>query len=885
MKCWTLRKFFQSIALAAVIIQTPGLSPCSLAYVVGTSDMTSYRLDAIRKVLSCVQTIPDYSSATIRMSLNALGQPTKCEIKTSSGNKVTDEKILGALKACKFDPMNFASGIDDEMTLQIPLSHEIPSSKGFIAGTVGVGEAFVFNSPDSKIDIEGGGSQPVIAKREEVPYKPEDMQYDKEIELLYREGADSVLRFNTIYSSGKDMANSAAHLKSAEDALKQERRLQAANEYILASSGPFFHSNADEGKKFLDKAQVLSSQLDSRQKQSLVQSLINYAEGEGSSHSNDALYIAQLAKDISTRAFGENSRNTLALLKVFGTVYDQHNKYADAESTYKRMIALMIAQSKERRDIESAYAKLTNIYERQRKYLEMGSLQREYLEWLIKQYGGNGLEVIPPICRIARAEFSQDSTVKLDNRVAEILRVTTSYEPLESLGQPFNDQGVQASCYEMSALAQCLAPMDNATSDPTANPDQKVLAEKLLKASYELAIRANGADRSTNLLNTLCKFLSWRGKNQEALVLYEAALKAIEQSRSPKTDSFVFGAGGVKDLKNSYVQALRSAGRPDDADRLEAQAKSAAQVQADQRFEQLEKKVELMEQDENRDAGLYLEARLQLVLQLLERKAERATALYKECLSDVERNTGGTSERVSQQLFQCTDELARRPYTPEDYKLVTHSLEILELRAPKPAETSSPFRVGGVLQELMMSKLFQNREDETALFLRKVVALEQSKFGTDDALVASIPGKVQGSDIMTGAYYLTNKCAKLGKFDDARHFLDFAISTEMKRSGSDSANANAFRVLLAEVLVRAAQREPADPHRSALLEASQQNFDTAAGSYLKAEGSTSGNLATIVRRRALILTICGLTKEASELVAKYKQEKVTPATGNSLLIN
>ncbi len=147
--------FGKRLVLASFLIFGQALSPLNICtsgfcQTIRTSELASYRRDAINKIVSACSVVPNYKSAIIFVAINAIGSVNKCEIVTTSGDKTQDDRIIAAVKALKFPQMSWSGSAQNEMTMQIPLLHGAPNADGLI---VGVNESFSYKGDGSSIEM------------------------------------------------------------------------------------------------------------------------------------------------------------------------------------------------------------------------------------------------------------------------------------------------------------------------------------------------------------------------------------------------------------------------------------------------------------------------------------------------------------------------------------------------------------------------------------------------------------------------------------------------------------------------------------------------------------------------------------------------------------
>jgi hypothetical protein len=732
--------------------------------------------------------IPSYSEATIIAAFDALGRPTKCEIAKSSGDAESDAKIVAAVKAIKLQPMLFAAGIDDEMVFRVPLSHRVPAGNVL---SVGEGEAFVFASDGAGISVGGDlVYQPNDSWKSS--YLPEDMKYDKEVETLYREkisdrkgGVISFDHYNG-YRNMMDMADSPAHIKMAEAALKEGKTLEAVNEYLLASAEPMFCGNVEKARTLFEKAIDLSRQLTPQERRNLIESLTNYSNtlSVNNLHGKDADYVAQKTKELAKSELGENDRAWLPLLRVLGPIYTSQSNYVEAESTYKRELKILLttkdpkpesaqdivhilpavlqrAATKDppRQAIEETYRSLGSLYRQEGKYEDLRNLNFDALQWLRGTVPCDSIELILPICELAKAALKLKPSADISGQLDEVIKIADSYVR-PRIPEPVFFTMVRRTALPpslaLNGLAECLVPIKSVDDQSPDDRERVLQAERLVKSSYKLSLKMTEESLAwIGPLEYLCRFLERHGKAEEAAVLCEGALKKVSGENETKSRESSLGARADK-LRFQYAIALRAAGRAAEATRVEAGLGSSITEKENKRLKGLESRVEVLQGDPQRNPLQYLDARLILAGALLDKDENltRGRTMYQECLNDFAgmsysktysdslQNSGIITNaaygQVPQRIFQCVRALANHSCDEQDRKLVMHSLDLLESEKVKGyGEFNYPTYSSVLL--LSSSKLFGGDEAEYSNFVRELIKRrDQAQYKNDPSFVETL---------------------------------------------------------------------------------------------------------------------------------------------------
>jgi TonB family protein len=712
-----------SVAISTIIAtDLSALAQCRAGSLLSDEETAPYRSNAVKRVLAALHQIPRYTRATIRISFNGLGQVTDCIIMQSTGNKGNDEKLLKAARTVKLLPMQFATGVDDSLTLLIPLSHKPPSPNSLYTDD---GEAFIFASPSSSISHNAELLHPakLIAQG---PYTADQAKYDQEVAALYKDKAPKIIQFTRkgSHETKSKTDSSEPSEGKAEVALKKGQLLRAVNEYLLASANYHFAGKFDQAMHLFEKSMELSSRLTPQEKKCLFVSLTNYGEAltfNLDQNSKDANYVAQKAKELGDSVLQEQDTEWIGLLLLQGKMYENQPQSAEAAEAYSKAIKLMITQARAaRRDIEQVYGKLARVYELSSNKEALQAMQDSHLAWLRTAVPDKSLELIPAICELALAKVKANANASITENLEEITGIINAYEPAS--GRTTTIQEYESACTaSMLKLADGLTSLEETTArDKVSELNNE--AERIFKNSYLFALKTTSErHNSFDKLERLSKFLESHGKAREAVALYEVAIQNLPERNLQNPDWARFGHG-LPQLKRHLIEALRVAGEKEKADRIEESMRTDEQEKKDRAFQLLEEQVKSAHCENHGEPDYFLNPRLRFVVALLERNGGSAQgkALFKRCLNDFEKLDKSLSELYRHEVLHCARVLANHSNESKDCEIVFRAIQLID-KNTSISKSGQYFVPYDSIAGLSQSKLFLNREKEFKLFLQTLL--------------------------------------------------------------------------------------------------------------------------------------------------------------------
>lgn len=658
----------------------PFISTKALSVSMNTSELGAYQRATEEKIISSCQAISDYRNAIIYVSISPLGEVKTCEVLKSTGSKSNDDQIIEKVKSLVFPKMMWADALTDEMQLRFPLERNTTPRGSYITDgkggelSIGNDEYFAYNGNGS---IKMGGDPHQLIEKPQPQasnYGPEDRKYDERVEHLMDEFG-TVLQFEGVQNVLRKKGPND-HEKNAADYLKAGRTLAAADEYLIAAVEPLTCGSFDKAKPLVDKSVTISDQLSSLELQLFAESMTNLAtylntRYFSAGNNTGILYISQKADDLNSRTTDRKDQREIKILHVLAAANERERKFQDAEVAAKKTLALVKAAPQfEIAEVQNAYGSLSRIYSEEHKDADELENDKELVSYL-KSRNTDNLCWISPLSTLLEAQLKQNKMDDAKQSTTEIVQILTPYlDNQKSIPQsPLWHQGLSA--VESAA---------GSISTGGTNKDRYQLVEQLLKVVYLIRLQSNGSAFTTTGLDPLCNSLVQNGKAEEAVHLYNLAIKKLEQESSPESEL------QLGQVRRRLADALKSSGKVEEATKIDSDIAAQKENKQKELLENAEKKIDELSKD---PASIELIiAKLDLAQKLIRNPETQARGitLITEALSVYDKKTEN-SDRVNRLLGFSANALL---LTDLNSDLAKRCFELIERRAPNGANNVLP---------------------------------------------------------------------------------------------------------------------------------------------------------------------------------------------------